>query len=82
MQKQQKANANVFARMFKQNAGARQSKGRGKSGVKGGFATQRAYGIGSPKASQENGDKADGESGLQKEKRPAQSGLLSRLNKD
>lgn len=90
MQRQQKADANVFRRMFKEAIAPKQRKGRGKSKVKGGFATQRAYGIEVSKESQEatksNGDKPDkdGESqnGGKAGKRPALSGLLSLLNKD
>eukprot|EP00892_Ulva_mutabilis_P010152 jgi/Ulvmu1/7509/UM037_0053.1 len=79
----QKANSNVFARMFKQSQEPKQNKVRGKSGIKGGFATQRAYGIASPKASREDGGKVDIEDASQEEeKRPALSGLLSKLNKD
>lgn len=90
MQRQQKSDANVFRRMFKEAIAPKQLKGRGKSKVKGGFATQRAYGIEVSKGSQEgnksNGDKAD-EDGVSQDrgkagKRPALSGLLSLLNKD
>lgn len=89
MQRQQEYEANVFARMFKQAIAPKQLKSGNKSRPKGGFATQRAYGIDPPKASkgsQGNGDKPEKQDASEKEgasgKRQARSKLFSLLNKD
>lgn len=89
LQRQQEYEANVFARMFKQAIAPKQLKMGRPSKVKGGFATQRAYGIDASKSPQGKRSKSVKEDRPTKEerstsqkKRPALSGLLSMLDKD